>query len=419
LRLLKGLLIPQEHVGMNLVESLRVALSSLAANKMRSALTMLGVLIGVGAVICMIAIGQGAKLEALRRIEQFGSNVIFVFSARSRRGVVVGGFGSAQSLTVEDSQAILKQCRLIKAVAPEVRQAAQVKYRNFNATTSIVGTTPEYLSVRNFRVERGRMFTHREVESMARVCVVGHALQEDLFRGANPVGKVIRIAGVPFKVIGLMAEKGSLGFTNPDDQITVPLTTAMNRLFGLRYLSGIAAQALGTEVMNEAQKEVEELLRKRHRLGANEELDFTIRNQAERIEEAEQTSRMFMLLLAGIASISLLVGGIGIMNIMLVSVTERTREIGIRKAVGARRSDILLQFLIESVVLSMVGGCVGIGLGFIGSRLFAHFFGWTVVISPATVFIAFGFAFFVGVFFGMYPAYRASALEPVEALRYE
>lgn len=404
---------------MNLLEALWMALTTLAGNKMRSMLTTLGVLIGVGAVICMVAIGQGAKAENLKNIQQYGANVLTVFSGRSRRGAMVGGWGSQQTLTMEDARVLPKECKLIKQVAPDVRQSARVKYRSMNSMTTVLGTTPNYLEVRNFRIARGRMFTETENRSMARVCVVGTQVQDDVFRGGNPIGKTIRLAGMPFKVVGLMATKGAMGFSNPDDQITVPLTTAMRRMFGLDYIGSIGAQAVSMDVMGAAQQEVEKVLRKRHRIPSDGEPDFMIRNQAERLEEAEMASKTFMMLLAGIACVSLVVGGIGIMNIMLVSVAERTREIGIRKAVGAKRRDILLQFLIESVVLSVLGGCLGILAGIAASLGFVKFFGWTLVISPPTLLWAFLFAFVVGVFFGIYPAYKASALDPVEALRYE
>ncbi len=404
---------------MNLSESIRVALEGLGANKVRSALTMLGVIIGVGAVIAMIAIGQGAREQTMSFIQSMGTNVLAVMSGQSRTGAVRGGMGSVQTLTYDDALAIAKDCPEIIRVAPELRQNAKVKYKRMNSSSTILGTTQDYPAVRNFQVEQGRWFTDVDVRSMRRVGVIGPTAAANLFGLNSPLNKVVRINGINCKIIGVTKAKGSGGFGDPDDQIFVPITTAMTRIFGVDYLRSISAQAKSMSDMAIAQTQIEDLLRKRHKIGAASESDFMVRNQAEFMATADQTSQTFTMLLAGIAAVSLLVGGIGIMNIMLVSVTERTREIGIRKAVGAKSRDILLQFLIESVVLSLVGGIIGILFGIGVAKILSQTAGWQVAVSASTVLMAFGFAASIGIFFGIYPARKASALRPIDALRYE
>jgi putative ABC transport system permease protein len=405
---------------MNLRESIAVALEGLAANKMRATLTMLGVIIGVGAVIAMLAIAGGAKQQTMQRIQQMGTNVLVVMSGQRRQGAVMGGQGSMEALTLEDADAIAAKCPSVAAAVPEVRGNAQVKYRNQNTNTSITGTSPDYPSVRNYSVQQGRFISKREVKGSMKVAAIGPTTAQNLFGDASPVGKSISIQGSRFKVVGLMTSKGATGgFNDPDDQIFVPVTTAMRRMFGLQYVRQISVQAKSMELMDQTSTEVGDLLRKRHGLASGQADDFMIRNQAEFIEMANETSGVFTMLLAGIASVSLLVGGIGIMNIMLVSVTERTREIGIRKAMGARRQDILLQFLIESLVLSLLGGITGVLFGVVGSALVGSLTGWTVVVSMQSVLLSFTFAALVGVFFGLYPARQASSLDPIDALRYE
>jgi len=401
-------------------EMLQVAWDSLMANKLRSVLTTLGVLIGVAAVITMLAIGQGAREQQLQLIQQMGANVVLVFPGQFRRGAVGFGMGSVQALTMRDIEALSKSNALIVQVAAEVRRGAQVVYRQKNTNTSIVGVTANYPIVRAYKVEKGRFFTEQEDIASARVAVLGQTVIANLFgENANPVGKTIRINGIPFKVIGVLARKGALGPMDLDDQIMVPLRTAMYRLFGTEYLNTISVQIVRNEFVTAAMEEIERILRRSHRLPPNKPSDFAMRTQAEWEQLAEQTSRLFIILLLSIASVSLIVGGIGIMNIMLVSVAERTREIGIRKAIGAKPSNIQLQFLLEAVVLSLVGGGLGIFFGIAASYAIGKVAGWTVIISPISVILAFGFAAAVGIFFGYYPARKAAKLEPVEALRYE
>jgi len=404
---------------MNLEESVRVALEGLAANKVRSALTMLGIVIGVGAVIAMIAIGQGAREQTMSAIQSMGTNVLAIQSGQSHSGPVRGGMGSVQTMTYDDAIAVEKECPAVIRVAPEVRQSAQVKYKNMNTSTTILGTVPDYPVIRNYRIDKGRFFTDSEERAMRRVGIIGPTAAVNLFGQSSALNKIVRINGINFKIIGITKPKGSSGHSDPDDQIFVPLTTAMRRVFGIEYIRGISAQAKSMNAMTEATTQIEELLRKRHKIGPASESDFMIRNQAEFMETANQASNTFTMLLAGIAAVSLLVGGIGIMNIMLVSVTERTREIGIRKAVGARSRDILLQFLIESVVLSLVGGIIGILFGIGAARILAQTAGWNVAVSIPTVLLAFGFAAAIGIFFGIYPARKAASLRPIDALRYE
>lgn len=404
---------------MNIAESFKVAIEGIAANKVRAGLTMLGVVIGVGAVIAMLAIGQGARQQTMSAIQSMGTNVLAVMAGQMRRGPVMGGLGSTQNLKMGDVEAILKECPAVAKAAPELRSGAQVKYGNKNTSTTIFGTSPDYPEIRNYRIARGKFFNDSDVRSMRRVAVIGPTVTYNLFGQSSPINKTIRIRGISFRVIGETVAKGAGGFQDPDDQIFIPITTAQTRVFGVDYLRSISVQVKSADRMNEAASQIETILRKRHRLGAASENDFMIFNQADLMETAEQASNTFTMLLAGIAAVSLIVGGIGIMNIMLVSVTERTREIGIRKAVGARRRDILLQFLIESVVLSLAGGIVGILLGVIGAYVIAHSAGWPVTVSVPSVILAFVFAAAVGIFFGIYPARRASFLNPIEALRYE
>lgn len=404
---------------MNLWDSITLALEGLAANKMRSILTMLGVIIGVSAVITMLALAGGTSESMMSRIKEMGTNVLSVMSGQSRQGGIMGGMGSKESLTLEDAEAIADKCPSVVAVAPEVSGNAQVKYKNQNTNTSIHGTTPEYLTIRNYEVADGAFFTEKDVRSRRKVAVLGPTVVENIFGEESPIGKMIHIKGTGFVVIGVTAEKGAGGFGDSDDQIFIPVTTAMKRLFGLEYVRSISVQAQSMDVMDQASAEISELLRKQHRLAAGDDDDFTIRSQADIMEMANEFSNTFALLLGGIASVSLLVGGIGIMNIMLVSVTERTREIGIRMAVGAHRRDIQVQFLVEAMVLSMVGGAAGILMGALGSFIIRSLSTVNASVSLTSVLLSFGFSAFVGIFFGLYPARKASNLDPIDALRYE
>jgi len=404
---------------MNVRESISVAFSSLVANKMRSALTMLGIIIGVGAVITMIALGQGAEKAVTERIKSLGTNLLFVHPGSARSGRVRLGAGSRRSLKRKDVDAILRHCQLILAAAPEFTGIAQVKYRNQNWNTRVIGTTPEYQWIRNFPVAEGRFFTPREDQARARVCLIGSTVKENLFGEEDPIGKTIRINRMNFQVIGLLETKGQTGFFDQDDLVLIPLGTAQMRLFGVDFITGASLQVIDQTKMDEAFYEVERILRHQHRLRADQDNDFIIRNQADILSTFEETSKTFTYLLAGIAAVSLLVGGIGIMNIMLVSVTERTREIGIRKAVGAKRRDILLQFLIESLVLALSGGAIGILLGVVGSIGLTHLAQWRVSISIEAILVSFLFAAGVGVIFGLYPARRAAYQDVIVALRYE
>jgi putative ABC transport system permease protein len=405
---------------MNLWESVQVALEGLAANKMRAALTMLGVVIGVGAVITMLALARGAQEQTMQRIQQMGTNLLLVFPGFSHSGPVRGGMGSSQVLTLDDVEAIQQECPTIIAAVPEVQTNAQVKYLNQNTNTTILGTTPEFLSVRNYQIADGRMFTTEEVKGNRRVAVIGPTTATTLFGEVSPVGQLLRIRGSQFEIIGLMRAKGAMGgFNDPDDQLVIPVSTAMRRIIGTQNIRSISAQTRSLDVMAQATQEMDDVLSRRHRTPEGEDKPFMIRNQAEITQMAEETSRVFTLLLAGIASVSLLVGGIGIMNIMLVSVTERTREIGIRMALGARRRDIRRQFLIEAMVLSLLGGAIGVLVGMTGAALMSRMSEWQTSVSLASIGLSFGFAALVGIFFGYYPALQASRLNPIDALRYE
>jgi putative ABC transport system permease protein len=406
-----------------LLASLRIALRALVVNKMRSALTMLGIIIGVGAVIAMIAVGSGAQKRIAEQIASMGSNLIMVMSGSSTSGGMRFGAGTVPTLTADDAKAIQTEIPGVKYTAPSINGVAQVVYGNQNWSTIIIGTTPEVLDIRDWSVAVGRSFTQQDVDGATKVCLLGKTVAENLFGGIDPVGQIVRIKKVPFTVVGLLAPKGqSTWGQDQDDFIFVPLTIAQKQLFGMQFpgmVRTIAIQARGPEVMTEVEEQITDLLRQRHRIQPNQENDFSVRNLTEVMSSAEQSAKVMSLLLGAIASISLIVGGIGIMNIMLVSVTERTREIGIRIAVGAKGKDILLQFLIESLVLSLIGGTLGIGIGMAGTLILSSFTQWPVLFSIKAILLSFLFSGSVGVFFGFYPARKASLLNPIEALRYE
>jgi putative ABC transport system permease protein len=388
--------------------SLRIALRALMVNKMRSILTMLGIIIGVSAVIAMIAVGSGAKARIAEQIASMGSNLLIVLSGSSTSGGMRWGSGTVPA---------------VKYVAPNLQGVAQVVYGNQNWSTSVNGTTPEVLDIREWPVVSGRPFTQQDVDGATKVCLLGKTVVDNLFGGIDPIGQIIRIKKVPFTVVGVLGSKGQTTFgQDQDDTIFVPLTTAQKRLFGMQFpgmVRVIAVQAKEPELMKEAEDQINALLRQRHRIQPSQDNDFTVRNLTEVMASAQQSANVMSLLLGAIASISLIVGGIGIMNIMLVSVTERTREIGIRIAVGAKSKDILLQFLIESLVLSLIGGILGITIGVGGTYILSSFTQWPTLLSIQAIFLAFFFAGSVGVFFGFYPARKASLLDPIEALRYE
>ena len=408
---------------MNLYSAWMIAYRSLRANRMRSVLTMLGMVIGVAAVIAMVAIGAGANERIAAQISSIGTNLLLVLPGSTTAGGLRSGFGSAPTLTMADARAIGKELPAVRYAAPSIRSTAPVVYGNQNWSTLVQGVTPEYFAIREWRLAEGRFFTADEVDAASKVAVIGRTVVENLFGEESPVGTIIRIKRVPFTVIGVLEEKGqSPRGQDQDDVIMAPITTVQNKLVGSEHLGSVGviiAQAVDRASVGEAEREVTSLLRQRHRIGNGKENDFSVRNLTEMLEVAEASTRIMSLLLGMIASVSLLVGGIGIMNIMLVSVTERTREIGIRLAVGARERDILVQFLIEAVFLSAAGGAIGILAGVGGSMLISRFAGWSTLISPGAVLVAFTFSAAVGIFFGFYPARKASRLDPIEALRHE
>ena len=410
---------------MNIGASVQIALRALRVNKMRSALTMLGIIIGVSAVIAMMAVGAGARERIAAQIRSIGSNVIIILSGSTTSGGIRVGSGSVLTLTEDDATAIGREVPAVEAAGPTMRGTGQVVFGNQNWSTVIQGATPEYLVVREWPVVSGRDIMPQDVDGAAKVVLLGQTVAANLFGDSDPVGEIIRIKKVPFTVVGILAAKGQSAFgQDQDDIMVIPLSTAKRKVLGVsqanpRSVGAILIRAWAPEVIPEAVEQMTVLLRQRHRLQPWQEDDFTVRNLSEVFAAQEESARTMSLLLGAIASVSLLVGGIGIMNIMLVSVTERTREIGIRMAVGARERDILTQFLIEAVTLALIGGIVGIALGVGGSSLLSFFAEWETVIAPAAIGLAFVFSSAVGVFFGYYPARKAASLDPIEALRYE
>jgi putative ABC transport system permease protein len=410
---------------MRIWASVPMALAALRVNRVRTGLTMLGVIIGVGAVVTMLAIGAGAETRVAEQIRSLGSNLIIVLSGSITSGGVRLGSGSQLTITEDDARAIEREVPSVLAAAATMRGGAQVVFGNSNWSTVLQGVTPAYFLAREWEVVSGRMLTGEDVDAASKVVVVGQTVALNLFGSTDPVGETIRIKKVPFTVVGVLARKGQSAMgDDQDDTLLVPLSTAKKKVLGVsqanpRAVGAILVKVADTDRMKEAEQGMRELLRQRHHLQAGDADDFTVRNLSEILQSQEAASRVLSLLLAAVASVSLVVGGIGIMNIMLVSVTERTREIGLRRAVGARRRDILRQFLVEAVVVSLAGGLIGIVVGVAGSFAIARAFQWSALVSPAAVLPAFVFAAAVGIFFGYYPARKASRLKPIEALRHE
>ena len=408
---------------MDFLQTLKIALRALRTNKMRSFLTMLGIIIGIAAVIAMMAVGSGASYVISQQIASIGSNIILVLPGSTTSGGLRTGSGSAQTLTSDDVRAIMAECPSVETAAPTVRSSGLAVYGNMNWSTVIMGTTPELFDIREWGVVSGRGIGQQDVDGAAKVCLLGQTVAENLFGSADPVGKIIRLKKVPFTVIGLLERKGqSPTGQDQDDTIFVPLRTAQRNLVRSQNTNTVGAvmvKAKSEALLAKAEEEINSLLKQRHRITGDKEPDFSTRNLSEILAVAEQSSKAMSLLLGAVASISLIVGGIGIMNIMLVSVTERTREIGIRMAIGARRNAILLQFMTEAVLLTMIGGIIGILLGTAGATAVSKILDWPTLISIKSISIAFFFSGAVGIFFGFYPARKAAGLNPIDALRYE
>ncbi len=405
---------------MRFLEILRISFDALMRNKMRSLLTMLGIIIGVGAVLAMVAIGQGAQVSVEAQISSLGTNILMVFPASMHQGGVRTGAGTGTTLTEEDQQAVKEQCPAVLYVSPQMRQGAQLVYRDQNWGTSVQGGSPDFFAIRDWRLATGDMFGEADVRGATKVCLIGQTIAQQLFGNQDPVGQTLRIRNIPFRVIGTLQPKGQNAMgQDQDDLVIVPYTTLQKRLIGHTHAWGFIASAVSKADIPVAQQQMTELLRMRHRLGPTDEDDFTIRTQTEIADAQSETTRIMTTLLASIASVSLLVGGIGIMNIMLVSVTERTREIGVRMSIGARKRDILMQFLMEALVMSLLGGLIGILMGVFGSTLVSKIAGWPTFVTIDAILLAALFSLAVGVFFGYYPARKASLLHPIDALRYE
>jgi putative ABC transport system permease protein len=407
---------------MRIFSTIIAALRALRRNKMRSVLTALGIIIGVAAVIAMISIINGAKSQLQSQIASLGQNVVLVFSGNFSAGGVRSGLGGAGTLTVEDALAIQKEVRGVVAASAEVRDRKQVLSNGLNWGTQILGEGPDYLTIRSWPLASGSMFTDQDIRSTTKVCIIGQTIVNQLFPADDPVGQTLRIQNIPFKVVGVLTTKGlSIQGSDQDDVVIVPYTSEMKRVSKRTNLTGVNVQAESSEVEKQVESDITDLLRQRHRITdtSGREDDFTIRGQDEIQNAVSAQANTMTYLLGGIAGVSLLVGGIGIMNIMLVSVTERTREIGIRMAVGAHGRDILAQFLIEAVVLSLIGGVLGVLLGIGGAQLFSHLNHWATLVSSSSVMLALLFSGAVGVFFGFYPARKAAQLDPIDALRYE
>lgn len=405
---------------MHLTNLLKVALKSILKSRMRSLLTALGIIIGVAAVVVMVAIGDGAQIQVEQQISSLGSNLLIVFPGSASTGGIRMGAGSINRFTMDDVKRIEDEATLIKAVSPIVRSGGQVIGGVGNWSTQILGVAPNYLEIRDWPLASGDFFTDKDMISRAKVAVLGQTVVKQLFPNEDPIGQLIRIRNVPFRVIGVLTTKGQSAMgSDQDDIIFAPATTVLDRLSGGRFISYIQASAVSTDQIDAAQKQLTSIMREAHHLNPGEDDDFTVRNQAEITEAATETSKILTILLASVAGVSLIVGGIGIMNIMLVSVTERTREIGIRLSVGARTSDILIQFLTEAIVLSLAGGLIGVLLSVGIIFVLTNYIGMAAVIRPEIIFIAVTFAGIIGIFFGFYPARKAANLNPIDALRYE
>ena len=400
--------------------TLRIALRALARNKLRAFLTMLGIIIGVGAVIAMVAIGEGAKSTIRAQIAALGTNVLIVLPGSNVQGGVRAGFGNVNTLLDSDAKAMARELPSVAFVSPVLRRQDQVVAGNLNWGTWAQGVAPEFQQIRDWQVAEGRFLHEGDMDSAAKVAVIGQTVARQLFGNDDALDAVIRIRNIPFRVVGILGAKGQTGQgTDQDDTIMIPYTTMQKRLMRITWVQSIVVKAVSAERVEEAEEQITLLLRQRHRIGPEREDDFNVRNLSDIAEAATTTARVMAVLLGSVASISLLVGGIGIMNIMLVSVTERTREIGIRMAVGARSRDIMLQFLVEAVVMAATGGLIGILLGVGSSEVIKQWAQWPTLIDPAIIAIAFLFSGAVGVFFGFYPAKKAANLDPIDALRYE
>jgi putative ABC transport system permease protein len=403
--------------------TVQIALRALRVNKMRSALTMLGIIIGVGAVVAMLAVGTGASRKIAEQTASMGSNLLIVLPGSQTSGGIRTGSGGQPTLTLSDAEAIEKECPAVQDVAPILSGTAQIVYGNLNWSTRVNGTTLGIVRVRDWPIAAGRSLTDEDVRSAVKVALLGQTVVDNLFGGIDPIDQIIRIKKIPFRVIGVMTDKGqSVMGDDQDDTVFVPVTTAQKKLFGTTFpgmVRQIMVKARSAEDLSNAEKQVTELLKQRHHIGPKKDDDFSVRNLTQMMQAAEEQTKIMTILLGAIASVSLLVGGIGIMNIMLVSVTERTREIGIRMSIGAKTWDIRLQFIMEAVILSLIGGVMGLTAGIAGSILISVMAGWPTEVSLMSALLAFVFSGMVGIFFGFYPAYKASLLNPIDALRYE
>lgn len=406
---------------MNYSNLIKIAKNALVRNKFRAFLTMLGIIIGVASVIAMLAIGEGSKQSIQGQMSSMGSNLVFIMPGSQQRGGVMMGNSGSQSLRLADVEAIRMQCPAITAVSPEVRTSGQVVFGNLNWPTSIYGSNAEYLGIKKIEVESGRVFTDKEITSLAKVCLIGQTVVEKLFgTGVDPIGQTVRFKNIPMKIIGVLADKGENSFgQDQDDMLIAPYTTVQRRFLAIDYIQGIYTSAISEERTDEAIEELKTVMRKQHKITNPDDDDFRVMSQSELVKTFTSISNILTALLGAISGISLLVGGIGIMNIMYVSVTERTREIGLRMSIGGKGQDILMQFLIESTMLSVSGGIIGIIFGYLISAVVGSLMGWPVVIMTQSVVLAFLVCSAIGIFFGWYPARKAASLNPIDALRYE